>query len=103
MFLHEITQGKADRSYGLYVAKLAGIPLTVINRAQTLLQSFEKKKPDNPRASYMPLFDIAVQQPANQESEIEKTLKDSSLDQLTPLDALNLLYQLQGKIKKNAA
>jgi DNA mismatch repair protein MutS len=103
VFLHEITQGKADRSYGLYVAKLAGIPLTVINRAQTLLQSFEKKKPDNPRASYMPLFDIAVQQPANQESEIEKTLKDSSLDQLTPLDALNLLYQLQGKIKKNAA
>jgi DNA mismatch repair protein MutS len=106
IFLHEVTQGKADRSYGLYVAKLAGLPSSVLKRAQTLLQSFENQTSKKvPGRLNLPLFDLAddhLPKYANQEWELENALKECSLDRLTPLEALNFLFQLKNKITKSA-
>lgn len=104
IFLHEVTSGAADRSYGVHVAKLAGLPETVIARAQFVLESLEKSERDGggrPKALIddLPLFRAAAPA-APKMSPIETRLRDISPDQLSPMDALKLLYELQGLLPK---
>jgi DNA mismatch repair protein MutS len=101
IFLHEVRKGAADRSYGVQVARLAGLPDTVIARARTVLQALEKGEREGKRATIindLPLFAAAPPQksaPAPQINLIESRLRDLNPDELTPRDALQALYDLR--------
>ena len=100
VFLHNIQAGPASKSYGLQVAKLAGIPSSVIANAHTQLKRLEN---ETGAAEYKPEPAVAVSDPVFQgelfapqtPSKVETQLKDVSLDNLSPKEALDLLYILK--------
>jgi DNA mismatch repair protein MutS len=95
VFLHKIVPGGADKSYGIHVAELAGLPRGVIQRAQELLLELEEQG-DSDRGSgsaQMPLF-------ASSNAMLDD-LEALSIDELTPLEALNLLYEWQQRLRKD--
>ncbi len=102
VFLHEVIAGAADRSYGIQVAKLAGLPGPVIARARQVLARLEKSqgKPNIEILDDLPLF-AALQPAAPVEpvpaaaSEIAKALDELDPDSMTPRDALDALYRLK--------
>ena len=113
VFLRKIVRGGADRSYGIQVAKLAGVPDSVIERAKELAEQLsdaditetvkdmagvkktKKKVPhyDEVDMRQMTLFDTA------KDDDILQELKDIDVSNLTPVDALNTIYRLQNKLK----
>ena len=108
VFLRKIVKGGADKSYGTQVAKLAGVPDSVINRAKELVEELSdaditaavkdlaspKKKPKvEMDMAQMSLFDTV------QDNDIIEELKGIDIGNLTPMEALNTLYNLQNKIK----
>jgi len=100
IFLHKIVPGSADKSYGIHVARLAGLPRTVIHRAEEILKELERgsyRAPARPRrvaeVRQLPLFPEA--------SPIVEELKKLDVESMTPLEALNKLYELQQKVKGN--
>lgn len=114
VFLRKIIKGGADRSYGIQVAKLAGVPDMVIDRAKEIAEQLsdnditekvqsiavdtkgEKKKAkhyDDVDLGQMSLFDTV------KDEDIVNELKEIDISNLTPLDALNTLYRLQNKLK----
>ena len=102
VFLHEVRKGAADRSYGVQVAQLAGLPPVVVERARVILDALEKgeREGGNQKAIVddLPLFSAApppMPQTKTAPSEVEARLKQISPDQLTPLEALNLIYELR--------
>lgn len=97
IFLHQIGKGAADRSYGIHVAKLAGLPQGVIARAKTLLLELEGKKQPlkGMNAPELPLFAAA---PAAVPSEAEQQLKALNPDDLSPKEALDALYALKATV-----
>ena len=99
MFLHEVPPGPADRSYGTKGEKLAGWPPPVIKRAQDVLSTFEKENRTgavNELANPLPLFAASREQSVGPEpSRIEKKLDKISPDELSPRDALELIYTLK--------
>ena len=102
IFLHEVIPGVADRSYGIHVARLAGLPQTVIARAQSVLDRLEReggKTPATGLADELPLFAAASAQKSPRESEIEKRLIETVADELAPRDALALIYELKSLLR----
>ncbi len=105
LFLRKIIRGGADQSYGVEVAKLAGIPKPVVERARSLLQELDeadinqdsKKRRQKPMEGQLDLFASSSLTKAEREVLDELRMLDPSL--LTPLDALNKLYSLQQKLK----
>ena len=101
IFLHEVKRGAADRSYGVQVARLAGLPPSVIERAKTVLEALEQgDRQGNKQAALiddLPLFRAAPPPAAKptKTSEVETRLKEISPDQLSPIGALNLIYELK--------
>ncbi len=116
VFLRKIVKGGVDKSYGIQVAKLAGVPDTVINRAKELVEQLVDTdltartreiaganasasshkpvpKPDDVEMSQLTLFDTV------REDDIIQEIKDMELGNMTPIDALNTLYRLQTKLK----
>ena len=114
VFLRKIIKGGADKSYGIQVAKLAGVPDMVIDRAKEIAkqlddnditekvqsiaveQKTDKKKPvryDEVDLEQMSLFDTV------KDEDIVQELKEIDITNLTPMDALNTLYRLQNKLK----
>lgn len=112
VFLRKIVQGGADKSYGIQVAKLAGVPDSVINRAKELVEELsdaditaavadltapkQKKKKvhyDQVDLTQMSLFDTV------QDDDIIRELSELDVANLTPIEALNTIYRLQNKIK----
>ena len=114
VFLRKIIKGGADKSYGIQVAKLAGVPDMVIDRAKEIAkqlddnditekvqsiaveQKTDKKKPvryDEVDLEQMSLFDTV------KDEDIVQELKEIDITNLTPIDALNTLYRLQNKLK----
>lgn len=94
LFLRTITEGTADHSYGIQVAQMAGLPESVTERAKEILHSFEakearRKKNDEFQIS---LFEI------NEDDKIRKELNKVNLDNITPIEALNLLKKLKDTI-----
>jgi DNA mismatch repair protein MutS len=106
VFLHEVAAGTADRSYGIHVAKLAGLPANVTARAEEVLQILEKGEQGGALARLaddLPLFRAARPMPAAPEakpSPIEEALRDIRPDELSPREALELLYRLKGMLPK---
>ncbi len=94
VFLHQIVPGRADRSYGIHVAELAGLPKAVVRRAWEILQQLEaegRSPGQEPRATSAPQ---AVQLALFPETNpLLEALRDLDVDNLTPLEALNLLYR----------
>ncbi|WP_394923955.1 DNA mismatch repair protein MutS [uncultured Robinsoniella sp.] len=115
VFLRKIVKGGADKSYGIQVAKLAGVPETVIDRAKQLVEELsdaditakareiqaetgtktkvKTKKYDQVDLEQMSLFDTVSDQ------DILQELKEMDIGTLTPIDALNTIYRLQNKLK----
>ncbi len=96
VFLHEIGAGAADRSYGVAVAKLAGLPADVVARAQVLLAELEARN-DQTGVGALPLFAAAPppQSTKTKSSPLRDALEDINPDGLTPRDALDALYRLK--------
>ncbi|HEX5279604.1 MAG TPA: DNA mismatch repair protein MutS [Micropepsaceae bacterium] len=106
VFLHEIAPGAADRSYGIQVAKLAGLPKAVVARASEVLRALEDGREGHKplaRIDDLPLFaaELKSQKPAvPARSAVEDMLRDIDPDALTPKAALELLYQLKRKVSE---
>lgn len=107
IFLHEVIDGAADRSYGIHVAKLAGLPKAVVKRAEQVLQSLEQDGKCHSVAKLaddLPLF--AVMKAKEEEKVIEKAspaveaLEQLNPDDLTPREALDKLYELKNLLNK---
>jgi DNA mismatch repair protein MutS len=95
-FSHQIKPGATSQSYGVEVAALAGLPASLIERAQTLLKSLEKSHPDTP----LTLFDVSYESPIPEKSFFDKALETVDPDTLTPLEALHWLYEMKKKNPK---
>ena len=102
VFLHEVAEGAADRSYGIHVARLAGLPPAVIARAEAvlgLLEAGEQGSALARLADELPLFAAvaarAAPAPARGDSAVEAMLDGINPDELTPRAALDLLYELK--------
>jgi DNA mismatch repair protein MutS len=100
IFLRKVVPGAADKSYGIQVAKLAGIPRSIIDRARDILGTLERKeramveetRPHTPKATrQLALFD-------SREQDVLDALRTLQLDALTPLQALNELAKLKEKL-----
>ena len=110
IFLRKIIKGSADKSYGIQVAKLAGVPDPVIDRAKEIAQELEqsditsntknlrRKKETEEEPVQLSLFDTMGIMPVEmKESPVEAELKQADLGNMTPIQALNYLYELQKK------
>ncbi len=107
VFLRKVVRGGADRSYGIHVARLAGVPDTVIRRAQEIAEELagsdlsdraesiaaagKRRKPDELDLNQLSLFDM------DRDSDVITELKNLNLDMMTPMDAMNTLYNLHKK------
>jgi DNA mismatch repair protein MutS len=103
-FLHEIGAGAADRSYGIHVAQLAGVPHAAIRRAEEVLKTLEKGEQASALtrlADDLPLFAVtAAPEPTrlSEPSVAEEALRAVNPDELSPKEALELLYKLRGMV-----
>jgi DNA mismatch repair protein MutS len=103
VFMHEVTRGTAEGSYGVQVARLAGMPGPVLDRARVVLEMLEKGERDGGTASDrliddLPLFAATPDAPAKttlDESPVEQRLKAVHPDALSPREALDLVYELK--------
>ncbi|MBP3501195.1 MAG: DNA mismatch repair protein MutS, partial [Oscillospiraceae bacterium] len=96
IFLRKILPGGADRSYGIEVAKLAGLPDQVVQRARKILRQLEEES-GKPAAPTVPQSD-QVSFTAMGEAEAVDRLRRAQLDTMSPLEALHLLYELKQKL-----
>ncbi|WP_101961356.1 DNA mismatch repair protein MutS [Lactococcus cremoris] len=96
-FLHKITDGPADKSYGIHVAKIAGLPQTLLERADLILQKLENKplqaKKIADEQEQLSLFDFA-----ENSSEIIEKIKGQNVDNMTAREALNFLWELKDSL-----
>ncbi len=109
IFLHEVQKGAADRSYGVQVARLAGLPAAVVDRAKVVLEALESGERQGgarPKALIddLPLFSVAQAAPpaprvVAKESAVEARLKQAHPDEMTPMEALRLVYELRELLK----
>ena len=98
VFLYRVSAGSAERSYGVYAAKLAGLPRPVVRRAEELLAEYEsptrgvevRVAGDVPARPSSP-----TQQTAEQQSRLVKALLDADINNLSPVEALMKLYELR--------
>ncbi|MEM9988942.1 MAG: DNA mismatch repair protein MutS, partial [Pseudomonadota bacterium] len=96
VFLHEVKEGPADRSYGIAVAKLAGIPKPVLARASKVLASLEAENSKGNMVTELPLFQgTYAGEEESGPSAVEDFVETIKPDELTPKEALDLLYQLK--------
>jgi DNA mismatch repair protein MutS len=101
VFLHKLVEGGANRSYGVAVAKLAGVPQVVLARARNVLSQLEAGHGPVGNAGQSadkPQLEMFVAQPPK--SEVEATLRELDLDHMTPLEALTTLSRLKGLLPR---
>jgi DNA mismatch repair protein MutS len=96
IFMHRIIQGCADKSYGIYVAKLAGLPPEVVKRAGLILKSLESQAETNLRTKRQP---VQIQQILvfDETHPVVSSLKDLDINNITPVEALRILAELKEK------
>ena len=96
-FLHQVVEGGADRSYGIHVAQLAGVPRSVTHRAEELLAQLESGefRPGTPGPEPRQPLLFADEHP------VVGDLKEMDVSTMTPLDAINTLYELQRRVKES--
>ncbi len=98
VFLHEAGPGCADRSYGVQVAKLAGVPAAVVARARQVLDRLESEAGAKADLAELPLFALAeaAAPPPAGATLLEAALTDLDVDGMSPREALDALYRLKG-------
>ncbi len=109
VFLHEVLPGSADRSYGIQVAKLAGLPPAVITRAKAVLAKLEAQDrgaTTRALADDLPLFAVpsraaAEPQPPSEAEQLVAALTELHPDEMSPREALDALYALKAKLPKS--
>ncbi|MCF6292418.1 MAG: DNA mismatch repair protein MutS, partial [Robiginitomaculum sp.] len=101
VFLHTVVTGAADRSYGIQVAKLAGMPATAINRAKQVLSELETSNDKSALADELPLFAPRTQPETNPViSKVVTRLEAAQIDDMSPREALEFVYQLRDLVKQ---
>ena len=104
IFLHEISPGKADRSYGIQVAELAGLPRKIIKQAKKILSELEKDKNNYRQISIEQMMTIneiteeILEDPYD--NEIIREIEDLDINSMTPLEALKILADVKDKLRK---
>ncbi len=105
VLLHELADGPADRSYGLAVARLAGVPAPVLTRAKQVLDRLEKGRAETGGLAAglgdLPLFAAALEAVEEQLDSLRERLIDLDIDALSPREALDLLYELKREAKSD--
>ena len=105
VLLHELAEGPADRSYGLAVAKLAGIPKPVIARAKSVLDRLEKGREQTgglgAGLGELPLFAASMQAEEPAEDALAARVREVDVDALSPREALDWLYQLKNDLEQD--
>ena len=103
IFLHEVGKGAADRSYGIQVARLAGLPHAVVDRAKSVLRQLEAGETSgkaNRLVDDLPLFSIAMRReqpaPSPKSDRVTEALAALNPDEMSPREALEALYRLKG-------
>ena len=98
IFLRKILRGGTDESYGIHVARLANLPESLIKRASQILAVYENKEKvrDNKIQESLPLEELMEPK----ENEIQKVIDEINPLEITPLEALNILYDLKNKIRR---
>jgi DNA mismatch repair protein MutS len=100
VFLHRILPGGADRSYGVHVAQLAGLPRPVVTRAQEILSELESGVPRQTLAVEAPSLQMAL---FRQDDGLARELSEMDVDGLTPLQAITRLYELVERARRQRA
>ena len=98
IFLHKIKNGAVDKSYGIHVAKLSGMPDEVIKNASEILKYYESNK--TKKDSCKVQLSMAFDEPVKEDNEIVNKIKDTDVLNMTPIEAMNLLYELKEMSKK---
>ena len=94
VFLHKVKNGSVDKSYGIHVASLAHLPTSLIDRANDILSIYEKSNKKDREFTQTSLF-LDFEEENNKESVIEERLKEIDPLNITPIEALNILYELK--------
>lgn len=107
IFLHKVTSGGADHSYGIQVAQMAGLPTFVTSRAKEILQNLESKEltPYEIKKAKLAKFknedELQISMFEFKDDEIRQEISDIAIDNLTPIEALNKLNELRKKVKES--
>jgi DNA mismatch repair protein MutS len=97
-FLHKVKQGAVDKSYGIHVASLAHLPKSLIDRADEILNVYEKKNKKKESFTQTSLFDITDLDKKEEINETEEKINKINPLEMTPMEALNFLYDLKKEI-----
>ncbi len=106
IFLHRIVEGAADKSYGIHVARLAGVPASVIDRARVILDTLEEDhldesgRPKMPARSTRRSTERQLSLFAAEPHPLLDEIRQMNLDQMTPLAALEELHRIRESLKK---
>ncbi len=97
-FLHKIKEGAIDKSYGIHVAKMTDMPEEIIKSAEEILNGYEQKKKNKEEERVQLSFDFDTEK--QEEEKIQEKIKKCNPLEMTPIEALNFLYDLKMEIKK---
>ena len=99
-FLHKVKNGAVDKSYGIHVAALAKLPKSLIDRANDILNVYEKKNIKKETFTQTSLFEYSDVEDSNKKNPVEEAIRDINPLEMSPMEALNFLYNLKKDIKK---
>ncbi len=100
-FLHKVKNGAVDKSYGIHVASLAHLPKSLIKRADEILNVYEHKNKKKETYTQTSLFELTENKEKEDKNEIEEKIKNVNPLEMTPIEALNLLFELNKEAKRN--
>jgi len=99
-FLHKVKVGAVDKSYGIHVASLAKLPKSLIQRADEVLSIYEKKNIKKETFTQTSLFELTESETEPKKNQIEEKIKAINPLEMTPMEALNFLYDLTKEVKE---
>ena len=99
-FLHKVKNGAVDKSYGIHVASLAKLPKSLIDRATEILNIYEKKNIKKETFTQTSLFELTEEEIKTKPNEIEEAVRNINPLEMSPMEAMNFLYELNKKAKK---
>ncbi len=100
-FLHKVKPGAVDKSYGIHVAALAKLPSSLIDRAEDILDVYEKKNIKKETFTQTSLFELTQPELVEKKNPVEEKIKEINPLEMTPMEALSFLYDLKKEIKEN--
>jgi len=99
-FLHKVKPGAIDKSYGIHVASLANLPRSLIERAEDVLNVYEKKSIKKEVFTQTSLFELNEDEIVEKQNPIEEKIKEINPLEMTPMEAINFLYNLKKEVKE---